>query len=71
MNESKSSQDIKPSYDNWYTWDLHIKSTIQRKNAYIAFNSGPTDPRTPKQVVPLMTATSSSMPSITVTSQPL
>jgi hypothetical protein len=69
MSELKTSQDIKLGYDNWYTWDHHIKSTIRRKNAFIAFGPEPADPRTPKQVISPMTAASST-PIITVTSQP-
>jgi hypothetical protein len=70
MSELKSNQDIKLGYDNWHIWDRQIKSTIRRKNTYIAFDPEPTDPRNPKQVIPPTTSTSSSMPSMTVTSQP-
>jgi hypothetical protein len=70
MSEVKSNQDIKLGYDNWNMWDRQIKSTIRRKNAYIAFDPQPTDPCNPKQVVPPTTATPSSTPRVTFTPQP-
>ena len=57
MSEPKHDSAIKLNYDNWYLWDRYIKSTIRRKNAYVAFDPEPIDPRTIQQVV-LATATS-------------
>jgi hypothetical protein len=71
MSKLKSSHDIKLSYDNWHIWDCYIKSTIRCKNAYLAFDPEPVDPRTLPQVISPMTLSASlSIPSITVTCQP-
>jgi hypothetical protein len=86
MSESKNKQAVMLSYDNWYTWDHYIKSTTRRKNAYIAFDPAPADPRTTARATLSATATSmsapastsasgatassTSTPSATVTSQP-
>jgi len=52
MSESESDQTIKLNYDNWYLWDHHIMSTILRKNAYLAFDPQPVDPRAQQLVNP-------------------
>lgn len=61
---------MKLAYDNWYTWDVHIKGIIRRKNAYIAFDPEPTGLRTSQQVIPPTAGTSSNILSVAVTSQP-
>lgn len=71
MSEAKGDSTIKLGYDNWYLWDRHIKSTIRRKNAYIAFDPEPVDPRTQQQLVTLATAASATAtPSVTFTPVP-
>lgn len=45
MSDSKGEPAVKLGYDNWFEWDRYIKSTIRRKNAYVAFNPKPIDPR--------------------------
>lgn len=46
MSESKHDHLVLVmlGYDNWHLWDRHIKSTIRRKSAYIAFSPKPVDP---------------------------
>jgi hypothetical protein len=71
MSEQKNDSIIKLGYDNWYLWDRYIKSTIRRKNAYIAFDPEPTDPRAAQtQVVPAATAGATATPRVTVTPVP-
>jgi len=65
MSESESDQTIELNYDNWYLWDLHIMSTILRKNAYLAFDPQPVDPRAQQLVNPPSTTSS-----VTITPQP-
>ena len=67
MSESKNDQSIKLTYNNWHQWDRHITSTIRRKNAYIAFQPEPVDPRTQQQNIQTASTTT---PNITITSQP-
>jgi hypothetical protein len=68
--KSKSDQTVKLGYDNWYLWDRCIKSTIRRKNAYIAFDPEPVDPRTQQQIAPPTTGAPTTTPSISVMPQP-
>jgi hypothetical protein len=71
MSEQKNDSIIKLGYDNWYLWDRHIKSIIRRKNAYIAFDPEPIDPRAAQnQVVPAATTGTTATPSVTITSVP-
>jgi len=65
MSESESDHTIELNYDNWYLWDLHIISTILRKNAYLAFDPQPVDPRAQQLVDPPSTT-----PGVTITPQP-
>jgi len=65
MSESESDHTIELNYDNWYLWDHHIISTILRKNAYLAFDPQPVDPRAQQLVNPPSTT-----PSVTITPQP-
>lgn len=67
MSESKSNQSVELKFDNWYLWDRHIKSTIRRKNAYIAFDPEPVDPHTIQQAVPQTTDTTGASSSTTGT----
>ena len=69
MSESEDDQTIQLNYDNWYLWDRHIRSTIRRKNAYLAFNPKPVDPHA-QQAVPPATTTPVPTPSVTVTPRP-
>ena len=76
MSEQKTDSSVKLAYDNWNLWDRYIKSTIRRKNAYIAFDPEPVDPRVPQQapqaapVPPATTPATAPVPAITVTAQP-
>ena len=67
MSESESDQTIELNYDNWYLWEHHIyiMSTILRKNAYLAFDPQPVDPRAQQLSNPPSTT-----PSVTITPQP-
>ena len=65
MSESESDQTIELNYDNWYLWDHHIISIIRRKNAYLAFDPQPVDPRAQQLVNPPSTT-----PNVTITPQP-
>src|SRR5258706_1219905 len=67
MSNSKNDQTIKLSYDNWYLWDHHINSTIRQKNASVALDPEPVDPRTTQQTTTVATA---GTPSASGTSQP-
>ena len=70
MSESNNEPLVKLSYDNWYIWDFQIKSTILRKNAYVAFDPEPVDPRAQQQVSPAGSTGSTTIPSITVSHTP-
>ena len=71
MSDQKGDSSIKLGYDNWYSWDRYITSTIRRKNAYIAFEPEPIDPRAAQnQVVPATTTATTATPSVTVTPVP-
>ena len=67
MSDSKNDQTVKLSYDNWYSWDHHINSTIRRKNASVALDPEPVDPHTAQQTTTVVTA---GAPSTSGTSQP-
>ena len=75
MSDAKGEMFVRLGLDNWYEWNWYIKSTIRRKNAYIAFSPEPIDPRTPQTATPGTTATTTpstttATPGITVTPAP-
>jgi len=72
MSESRNDESVKLGYDNWYLWDHQINSTIRRKNASVAFDPEPVNPRTTQQTTTPAAAgdpNASSTPSTTA-SQP-
>ena len=70
MSEPKHDSAIKLNYNNWYLWDCYIKSTIRRKNAYVAFDPEPIDLCTVQQIVPATATTTTTTPTIMVVPQP-
>jgi hypothetical protein len=70
MSEQKTEPTVKLGYENWHIWDHYVQSAIRRKNASIAFDPEPTNPRTQQQVVPAMATGATTTPSITVSPQP-
>ena len=75
MSDAKGEMFVRLGLDNWYEWNRYIKSTIRRKNAYIAFSPEPIDPRTPQTATPGTTvtatpSTTTATPGITVTPAP-
>ena len=70
MSKSNNEPLVKLSYDNWYIWDFQIKSTILRKNAYVAFDPEPVNPCAQQQVSPAGSTGSTTIPSITVSHTP-
>ena len=75
MSNLKLNSSVKLDYSNWHLWEHYIKSTIHRKNAYVALDPKPINPRAPQVVQPAATATATApaaatTPIITVTTVP-
>lgn len=56
MSESRNDAAVKLTFGNWHLWDRYVISTIRRKNAYVAFDPEPTDPRNPAPATTSATA---------------
>src|SRR5258706_3715513 len=67
MSEQKINLSVKLTFDNWNLWDRHIKSTICRKNAYIAFDPEPINPSTPAPQQTTLATTATATTSTTTT----
>src|SRR5258706_942420 len=70
MGDHKTNLSVKLTYTNWNLWDCYVKSTIRRKNAYVAFNPEPITLSAPQQVVQVVTGSAPATPSITVIPKP-
>jgi len=70
MGDHKTNLSVKLTYTNWNLWDCYVKSTIRRKNAYVAFNPEPITLSAPQQVVQVVTGSATATPSITVIPKP-